>query len=185
MEKLKLVYSVKAEEWLEGYDIYYKTFRRKFTYIKAAIFLIPLLLFAQQIILEPTYTMGWVCIVICIAAIACIFAMPGVERKNTERALGAIKDDKYELILTDDKLTVSTILPDNEADYLENDADGNVIPAPEIKPTVVDLKEKGLQLVETEKIIGVFTKSLSLAIPKSELNVHDKTVLRETIGKAR
>ena len=183
MEKLKLVYSVKPEEWLEGYDIYQKLYRRKFTYIKAAIFLIPLLLFLEQLMHDPYYVMAYVCIAVCIGAIACIFATPKMERKNTERALEAIKDDKYELILTEDKLTVSTIIPETDGEYLEKDENGEPIPLPEIKPTVVELADKDLKVVETERIIGVFSKELSLAIPKSELNERDLAILRECASK--
>ena len=180
MEKLKLVYSVKLEEWLEGYDIYQKLYRRKFTYIKAAIFLIPLLLFIESLFHQPDYVMGWICIAVCLGAIVCIFATPRLERKNTERALGAIKDDRYELILTEDKITVTTIIPESESEYLDKDSDGNAIPAPEIKPTVIDLKDNALKVIETDHVIGFFRKDLSLSVPKSELNEHDLTVIRET-----
>lgn len=183
MEKLKLVYSIKSEEWMEGYDLYKKMFTRKFTYIKAAIFLIPLLLFVQQVWIDPTYTMGWICIVVCIGAIAAIFANPRLERKNTEHALEAVKDDKYEFTLYDDKFTVSTILPENESEYLDRDENGNAVPLPEIKPTEVSLKEKGLKIIETEKIFGFYTKAVSLTVPKSALNDRDTAILRETAEK--
>lgn len=183
MEKLKLVYSIKSEEWMEGYDLYKKMFTRKFTYIKAAIFLIPLLLFVQQVWIDPTYTMGWICIVVCIGAIAAIFANPRLERKNIEHALEAVKDDKYEFTLYDDKFTVSTILPENESEYLDRDENGNAVPLPEIKPTEVSLKEKGLKIIETEKIFGFYTKAVSLTVPKSALNDRDTAILRETAEK--
>lgn len=183
MEKLKLVYSIKSEEWMEGYDLYKKMFTRKFTYIKAAIFLIPLLLFVQQVWIDPTYTMGWICIVVCIGAIAAIFANPRLERKNTEHALEAVKDDKYEFTLYDDKFTVSTILPENESEYLDRDENGNAVPLPEIKPTEVSLKEKGLKIIETEKIFGFYTKAVSLTVPKSALNDRDTAILREMAEK--
>lgn len=183
MEKLKLVYSIKSEEWMEGYDLYKKMFTRKYTYIKAAIFLIPLLLFVQQVWIDPTYTMGWICIVVCIGAIAAIFANPRLERKNTEHALEAVKDDKYEFTLYDDKFTVSTILPENESEYLDRDENGNAVPLPEIKPTEVSLKEKGLKIIETDKIFGFYTKAVSLTVPKSALNDRDTAILRETAEK--
>lgn len=181
MEKLKLTYQIKAEELMEGYDLYYKAFRQKFTYIKAAIFLIPLLLFLQQVWMDPYYTLGWVCIIICIGAIYCILAMPKLERRNTERALSAIKDDSYQLVLTDENLSVSTIIPEEDEKYLDVNSDGTLRPLPEIRPTVVGFKEKSYRCVETEKIFSVMTKEVSLVIPKNNLSVYEKETLRDSL----
>lgn len=181
MEKLKLVYSIKKEEWLEGYDLYQKIFRQKFTYIKAAVFLIPLLLFIQQIWLDPYFKMGYVCIAVCIGAIVCIFLTPRMERKTHERALEAIKDDKYKLTVTEEAITVETILPDTDREYLEKDKDGNEIPLPEIRPTVIPLSERSLKLIESENVVGIFTKTVSIVIPRSELNDYDVETLKKAI----
>ena len=178
MEKLNLTYSVAPSEWLEGYDLYYKAYRKKFTYIKAAIFLIPLLLFAQQIFIDPYYTLGWICIIVCIGAIACILATPKLERKNSERALEALRDDKYHLTLTDKKLTVSTIIPESDEQYLEYDKDGNQRQLPEIPPTVVELDEKGLKLIETGDIFVVMSKSINLVVPKAAMSENETNILR-------
>lgn len=174
MEKLKLVYSVKPEEWLEGYDLYYKLYRRKGTYLKAALFVAALVLFAQQVWLDPFFTMGWICAAVCVGAIVCIvFLNPKMERKTTERALEMINGDKYELLLTEDKLTVSTVVPEGE----EAPAD--------VRPTVIDIRDKSVKIIETEKIIGLFSKEMSAVVPKSELNDYDIQTLKETVEKAK
>lgn len=183
MEKLRLNYAVSASEWLEGYDLYYKLYRKKFTYIKAALFLIPLLLFLQQVWIDPYYTMGWICIIVCVGAIACIMATPKLERRNSEHALEALKDDRYELTLTDTQLSVRTIISETDEQYLDYDKDGNPIPQPEIKPTVIDLAEKGLKLVETESTYAIVSKAINLVVPKSAVNADEAEVLKSAINK--
>lgn len=174
MEKLKLVYSVKPEEWLEGYDLYYKLYRRKGTYLKAALFVAALLLFIQQVWLDPYFIMGWICAAVCIGAIVCIvYLTPKMERGTTERALETIKGEKYELLLTEDKLTVSAIVPEGE-----ETPDGK-------RPTVIDIRDKSVKIIETEKIIGLFSKDTSVVVPKSELNEYDVGVLKETVERAK
>lgn len=181
MEKLKIVYSIKKEEWLEGYDQNYNLNRKKFTYIKAAIFLIPLLLFIEQLFHDPYYIMGYVCLAVCIGAIACMFATPKMERRNTERALDAIKDDKYQMTVFDDRITVETIIPESDEEYLEKDENGEPKPLPKIEPTEILLSDKSLKAIETEKIIGIFTKSVSCFVPKGELNDNDISVLKTAL----
>ena len=178
MEKLNLNYAVKAEEWLEGYDLYYKLYRKRTTYFKAALFLIPLLLFIEQVIRDPYYTMGWICIIVCIGAIACIFATPKLERRNSERALTAISDDRYVLTLTDTDLTVRTIIPESDEQYLDVDKDGNTIPQPEIPPTVVKLGEKGLKLAETENTYTILSREMNLVVPKSVMSAEETEILK-------
>lgn len=182
MEKIKLLYPIKPEEWLEGYDLYQKMYRRKFTYIKACAFLIPLILFLQQIWIDPYFTVGYICIAVCVGAIVCIFLTPGIERKTTERALEAIKDDNYVLTLFDDRIEISTVLPESDEKFLEPDESGAKKPLPEIAPTVILLSEKNLRAVETEKIIGVFTSKTSAVIPKSALNDRDVSVLKTALN---
>lgn len=169
---MRLTYNIEKEEWLEGYDLQWRMFRRKFTYIKAAIFVVPALLFVQQLWIDPNYTMGWFCLAICIAVITTIFATPKLERKTYERALEAIKNDAYVLEIEGDKLSVTTILPENDPD-LEKDENGEVIPLPEIKPSVIDLKERNVKTVEGEKIIGVFSNEFSAVIPKRPLSMYE------------
>lgn len=183
MEKLKLNYAVSESDWLEGYDLYYRRYRRKFTYIKAALFMIPLLLFIQQIWLDPYYTMGWICIIVCIGAIACIFATPKLERKNSERALTALREDRYELTLTDTDVTVRTILPESDEKYLDYDKEGNPVPQPEIKPTVVKLGEKGLMLEEMSNAYAIISKEINLVVPKSAMTAEETEILKSAFNR--
>ena len=181
MEPLKLSYKISKEEFLEGYDIFYQKKKKKSTIIKAVMFLVVLVLFIQQVIIDPYYTMGWICIIICVGAIACIFATPKMERNSYERAVKALIDDTYELTLTKEKLTVSTVLADSDNKYLEVDKDGNTISHPKIVPTEIDLLDKHFRAYETENVFSVMNKDISLTIPKSKLTKYDIEAIRDTV----
>ena len=184
MEKLKLLYSIDGKEWMEGYDLYQKLYRRKFTYIKAAIFLIPLLLFIQQIWIDPYFTMGYVCIAICLAAIVCIILTPGIERKTTERALSGISGDRYQLTLYDDRLSVETLEYSDKPEDLETGAGGEKIRPEKPKPTEISFSDRSMKVIETEAIFGIFTKEVSVVLPKREMNDYDMETVRKTLNRA-
>lgn len=169
MEKLKLSYQIKPEEWLEGYDLYYKKFRQKSTVIRATLFLIPLALFFQQVFIDPNFVIGWVCIAVCIAAIFCIFANRRMERRVSEHALEGMKDDKYQLTLFDDKLTVETLIPENQESQQK------------AAPTVIEFSEKSYSAVETENIFAVMTKEVCITVPKENLSKYDIETLRDVL----
>ena len=183
MEKIKLIYSLTADERMESYDLYRRLYKRKFTIIKAALFLIPLILFIQQIWIDPYYTLGYLCAAVCVGAIACILMTPKMERNSVERTAKVLKDDKYEMSVSEDGkiMTVSTVLPESDEKFLDVDKDGNNIPEPKIPPTKVDLSEKGVKCVETEKVFSVMSKEICLAIPKGGLSVYEIETLRDCL----
>lgn len=184
MELLKLLYSIDENEWLEGYDLYQKLYKRRSVYIKAAIFLIPLILFIQQIWLDPHFTMGYVCIAVCLAAIVCILLTPSLERKNVMRALSGISGDMYQLTLFADKLTVETVAQENRPENLEPDGSGGLIRPENPAPTVIGFDDRSMKVIETEKIFGIFTKQTSIVLPKREMNDHDAETIRKTLNRA-
>ncbi len=169
MEKLKLLYTADKKDFLEGYDLYHKLYRQKAVYIKAAIFLIPLLLFIQQICMDPYFYMGYLCIIVCTAAIVCIILTPNMERRTTERALENISGRKYQFTLYEDRLTVERVYPEGEE------------PAAKIMSTEISLGEKSLKLIETETVVGIFTKAESVVLPKREMNDYDLETIRKYI----
>lgn len=167
--KLRTEYKISKEEWLKGYDIYASMFKKKSAYLRAAIFVVPLALFIEQIIRDSSYTMGWICIVICVAMITAALLTPIIERKQTAQALDAIADDTYVLELYDDRFTVSTKICEDEKN-LEYDENGEVRPLPEIPASVCELSEKSLRGCETADIIALFSNKGSFFIPKSALD---------------
>ena len=181
MENITLSYKISLEERLEGYDIYYRVKKRKFTFIKAAAFAIMLILFIQQVIMNPKYTLGWICIIVCLGAIACIFATPKMERKNYGYANEALKDDVYRFEMSKDKILVSTVLPDSDEKYLDIDKEGNAVSQPEIQPTAVDMTDRKFSAYESENVFTVSDSGAFFTVPKSGLSKYEEQELRDRL----
>ncbi len=161
-------YAFSSKEWLEGFDLCYKLYKRKFTYIKAAIFAVPLLLFIQSVYVDPYYTMGYICIAICAAAALCILMTPKLERRSYEHAVEYLEGDSYELKVEGSRLTLTTMpVPEDEA--------------PPKQPTVVDISDRSYKGIETEDIFGAFTKYASIVVPKGSLSADEQESLRQVL----
>ncbi|MCD7785425.1 MAG: hypothetical protein LUH18_07610 [Oscillospiraceae bacterium] len=172
-------YGFHQESWLEGYDAYYKLYRRRRTIIFVVLFLILGMLFVQQVVINPSYGVGWMCLAICFA-VAVVYALsPWYERKNVIKALPAIENDRYVLKIYPKKITVRTIIPEEDSQYLEPDESGNLKPYPEIPETVIDLSDKTLKTAETDKMFAVFTKYTQSIIPKEDLREEELEKLRK------
>lgn len=178
---LKLHYSIDKNEWLEGWNIYFKTFKQKWVYIRAAIFLVPLALFVEQVVRDPSYGVGWVSIGICIACISALFFSRNTEKKNYINALEALKDDEYILTVDGATLTLETILPESDKEFLEPDEEGNLKEYPAIEPTVCDLTDKTLKCFETQNIIGLFSEKFGCVIPKAKIDENELCELKASL----
>ncbi|MCD8108423.1 MAG: hypothetical protein LUE20_10775 [Oscillospiraceae bacterium] len=176
-------YGFNQESWLEGYDMYYKMYRRRRTIAFVVLFLVLALLFVQQVVMDPSYGVGWTCLAICLA-VAVVYALsPWYERKNVIKALPAIENDRYVMKIYPNKITIRTIIPSDDSQYLEPDESGNLKPYPEIPETVIDLSDKTLKTAETDKMFAVYTKYTQSIIPKSDLSEEELLVLRERVVK--
>ncbi len=181
--KLKLEYKIDKEDWLLGFDLYYKLFKRNTAYIRAIIFAIPLVLFIEQVIKDPTFTVGWVCIGVCCAMIAIALLGKKTERKNMATAVEAIQNDRYILSLFDDRLTVKTEICEDPAN-LEYDENGEVKPLPEIPESVCEFDDKILKVYETERLVALFSRRASFFVPKKEIEPNDLEVLVNSLKQA-
>ncbi len=176
-------YGFEQESWLEGYDMYYKLYRKRRTIIFAVIFLVLALLFVQQVAVDPTYGVGWMCLVICVAIAVVYLISPVIEKKNVKNALPAIENDRYVVRIYPEKVTVKTILPADDEKYLEPDETGELKPYPEIPETVIDLSDKTLKTAETDKMFAIYTKYTQCIITKKDLSEDEIKMLREKFGK--
>lgn len=183
---LKINYVITKEHWLEGWDIYYMLFRRKWAYIRAGVFVIPLVLFVDQVIRQPSYGIGWMSIAICLACMASPILLKKKERMQYDAALDGIKDGSFEVTIDGSTLTLKTIVPESEVEYLDKDEDGNPIPLEPIPESVCDLSDKKLKCVETANIIGIYSKKGSYIITKEGLTDEEITsvtaALKEAVG---
>ncbi len=176
-------YGFEQESWLEGYDMYYKLYRRRRTIAFVVLFLVLALLFVQQVVLDPSYGVGWMCLAICLA-VAVVYALsPWYERKNVIKALPAIENDRYVMKIYPNKITIRTIIPEEDSQYLEPDESGNLKPYPEIPETVIDLTDKTLKTAETDMMFAVYTKYTQSIIPKGDLREEEIERLRERVVK--
>lgn len=183
-EKYNFEFSHNSEYWLDGYSEYVKLFRRKKTIILTSAFGVLSLLFLQQVIMDSSYGMGWVCFAISVSMMLITLLSPVMEKKNIDRnALDVIKDDRYIFRIYDDKYSVETILPESDKEYLETDKEGNEISYPDIPPTVTPLSEKSLKVIEKEGYFGFFSKISYCVIPKADLSGEDIKALKELADK--
>lgn len=179
-EKYNFEFSHNSEYWLDGYKEYFKIFRKKKTVIISIAFGVLSLLFLQQVIIDSTYGLGWVCLAISAAMLLMTVLTPVFERKNIEiNALKVIKDDRYIFRIFDDKYSVETILPKSDGEFLDTDDNGNKIELPKIEPTITPLSEDSLKVIEKEGYFGFFSKVSYCVIPKADLKEEDIKALNE------
>jgi len=174
-------YGFDEESWLEGYDAYYKLYRRRRTIIFVVLFLVLAALFVQQVVLDPTYGVGWTCLAICLAIVLVYALAPAYEKRNVRRALPAIQNDRYVLKIYPNKITVRTIFPEEDSQYLEPDESGALKPYPEIPETTIDLSDKTLKTAETEKMFAVFTKYTQCIVTKGDLREEELERLKQCV----
>ncbi len=181
--KLNLQYKISKDDWMRGYDLYFKIFKKRSMIIKAAIFAATSLLFVDQIVKDPSNTTGWLCFIVCVAMVAMILMNSRIERKNMQKALEGITDDTYVFDLFDDCFTVKTIVSEKE-ENLEYDEDGNIIPLPEIKPSVCYFNDRGLRCVEISELYAVFSYRGCFFIPKTGLDTAENDALKQSLMTA-
>lgn len=181
--KLNLQYKISKDDWMKGYDLYFKMFKKRSTIAKAGIFAATALLFVDQIIKDPASSTGWLCFIVSIAMVVMIFVNTRVERKNMLRALEGIDGDSYVFELYDDRFTVKTVVCEKE-ENLEYDAEGNPIPLPEIEPSVCYFNDRGIRCIETSDVYAVFSYKGSFFVPKNELSDSDNSALKDTFKAA-
>lgn len=182
MEKLSFEFSFDKEIWLKGYEIYNRLFRRHKKILYTAVFGVLALLFLQQIIMNPSYGVGWVCMAISLGVITAVWLNPLFERKKLNPALDALKDDKYLLSFYVDKYTVKTILPESDNEFLDVNENGEKVPLEPIPQTTVSFSDKDFKAVVTDDLIGMFTPGTQCIIPKKCLD-EEKIKLIENLLK--
>lgn len=82
MEKTSFEFSFDKDVWLKGYEIYNRLYRKRKKIIYTAVFGVLAILFLQQIIMNPSYGVGWVCMAISLGVVAAVWLNPLFERKR-------------------------------------------------------------------------------------------------------
>ena len=163
-EKYTIEFSSERECWLAGYREYVKAISKKRIIIDCVVFGILSLLFIQQILIQPDYGMGWVCLAISVFKIVLSFIVPIRQIKSVEATLDDIDGRKYILKIYDDKYSV------------EGAADG-------AEPDVTSFAEKSLKTCDKDKYYLLFSKDSFCVIPKAKLSEADNRAVSELIVK--
>ena len=85
--------------------------------------------------------------------------------------------------LFDDSFTVKTIVSEKE-ENLEYDEEGNIVPLPDIEPSVCYFNDRGLRCIETSDIYAVFSYRGCFFIPKAELSDAQNGELKNSLTEA-
>ncbi len=163
-EKYTLEFTGDRECWLAGYREYVKSISKKRIIIDCVIFGILSLLFIQQIVIQPDYGVGWICLAISVFMIVMSFITPIRQIKSVEATLDDIDGRKYIFKIYDDKYSVEGIENSAEAD-------------------VTSLTEKSLKAFNREKYYGLYSKNTFCVIPKACLSEADSRAVLELIEK--
>lgn len=138
-EKYSLEFTCDRECWLAGYREYIKSISKKRIIIDCIIFGILSLLFIQQIVLQPDYGVGWICLAISVFMIVMSFITPIRQIKSVETTLDDIDGRKYIFKIYDDKYSVAGMQS--------------------AEPDVTSLAEKSLWACDREKYYGLYSKN--------------------------
>lgn len=163
-EKYTLEFNGDRECWLAGYREYVKMFSKKRIIIDCALFGILSLLFIQQIVIQPDYGVGWICLAISVFMIAMSFITPVRQIKSVEATLDDIDGRKYIFKIYDDKYSVGEIQQKTET-------------------SITFLSEKSLRACDREKYLGLYSKNSFCIIPKAFLSEADRIEVSELIEK--
>ncbi len=162
-EKYTLEFTCDRECWLAGYREYIKSISKKRIIIDCVIFGILSLLFIQQIVLQPDYGVGWICLAISVFMIVMSFITPIRQIKSVEATLDDIDGRKYIFKIYDDKYSVAGMQS--------------------AEPDVTSLAEKSLWACDREKYYGLYSKNTFCVIPKACLSEADLRAVSELIEK--
>ncbi len=164
---MKLSYNLTKEEYLKGWDLYYKKYKKLNDYIKAAVFALLSVFFIQQVYLDPTYGIGWAGIAVCWLYVVYILVFTKrMVRKRYELAVSELIKDSYTVSDENpDGVEITVTLP--MAEELSTEADENV---ESLKPKeIVNLYpygSKDVTLIDSEDILWLTNKAASQVIPK-------------------
>ncbi len=163
-EKYNIEFTGDRECWLAGYREYIKAISKKRIIIDCVVFGILSLLFIQQIVLQPNYGVGWICLAISVFMIVLTFITPIRQIKSVEATLDDIDGRKYIFKIYADKYSI------------EGAVDG-------AEPDVASLADKSLKAYERDKYYLLFAKDAFCVIPKAELSEDDSKAVSELIEK--
>jgi len=191
---VKLEYNIANDEENIAFKEFQKKFVLKGNIIKTIIFVILLALFADQVIRQPDYTLGWGMICVIVIILFVIWYNPIKIRKNLIKALKEVENDTHKFELYPDYFTITTFCNNENSETIslsefeksqenEEDEDDPKV----IGPITVNLDSDLVSAVEIEELIAVFVKKqTNYVLPKRVIsNAHleeIRKVFKEKLG---
>ena len=171
-------YKATIEENLAAYDLVDKTFKASGRKARAVFFALLFAAFLVMFIIWQSgiYLLG---MVICAAGAFVTLYSPKQIRQTIREALEGVKDDRHILKVYDEKITIETVIAEDE--YEEGEE--RVSPP----PTVIKLTRGSFYLLENSSIFVIAKESMrkiydSYALPKNAFDEESLAVFREKLS---
>jgi len=190
--KAKFEYQITNEEQGIAFSAFQKKYVRKKTLIKLLCFFVVALLFLQQVIIKPNYTMGWVFFAVSVAFFLFTWSNPRTIKKNLLAALKELEDDKYEFELTEEYFSIKTTFLydekslDKQADEEINENNVNEENEEEdksfkkIPPRVVFFNKEHVEMIETSDLfVIILQKQTIFTIPKRCMSEENQAAMKD------
>lgn len=170
-------YDVRGSEERDAFIAFQKRYVYKQNIIKTVAFALVAVLFMIRLIFDPTNVLYWVCLAVCLAAIAVFWYNPVRIRRTIMDSIKPLADDRYVLKLYEDKLTIETILPEDD----RLDDEGNEI---KIKPTEISFRDIGLKVLEKHAMFVLFLRKESIyVLPKRCMEEYQVNIIKSTLSE--
>lgn len=167
-------YNVRNNEENDAFYAFQKRFVFKQNVIKTVVFALVALIFVVRIVFEPTSALFWAGLAVCLAAIAIFWYNPVRIRKTLVQSLKPLENDRYIFKLYDEKFTIETILPEEDA----KDENGEDVVIP---PREVLFSDIGLKVLEKKSMFVLFLKKESIyVLPKRCMEEYQVNIIRNT-----
>lgn len=198
--KETLKYSIKFEEYEQGF----KSFQQKYVYPKnivfSIIFFIVILLYAQQIFIDVKNGMSWILMGVCIAFVAILWYNPYKIRRNLMKSISEITEDEYKMEIYSDRVIIYTIT--ERPLEIEHEVDANDINAElivnengelieksddfnnEIEPKTINFEYDLPEILEKKDMFIIYLKKqMFYIIPKRNLFPEQCNNIRDIFRK--
>lgn len=166
-------FNVLNEEEDKAFLFFQKKYVYKKNWIKTAGFGILAVGFAVSAYKDPSMTVNYMLLGVCLAAIAAIWYNTKKIRRSLMEALKMLEDDRYIFSLYEDSFVIETIIPEEEKN------EEGFVP---IKPNIEKLSDEGLDITEHEDMFVIIVKKETIfVLPKRCMSEEQIKILSEKL----
>ena len=164
-----LNYTISVGEYERAFIAFQKRYVFPKNYIMTVLFAGIIVLYAQQIKTDPSYTMAWVLLAVCIAFIILIWYNVFRIRKSLVNSIKEIQDDKYTSTFFEDGLMIQTEITGTDETQ----------EAMEIQPKRIYYELDSPDVLENSEIFILYLKKqMFYVLPKRSMNDREIEFLR-------